>query len=262
MKNAHVTASRSTGFTIFEIAVALFIIGLLFGSIFMPLQTQVHSRKVEQTEELLGEAREALLGYAAAYGHFPCPADATSAGREPPGTDHVTGACPTYHGFLPAATLGFRASDGQGYASDGWGMTANRIRYAVSSQTIGGSGNTNALTRIHGMRTAGIAELGNPALSLFQVCSAGSGVGATSCAGAGTIVSTAPVVVWSSGENAASGGISTDEAQNPSEKGGSLDRIFVSRVSSNVAGREFDDMVTWIPMPILIARMVSAGRLP
>ena len=255
-------ASRSTGFTIFEIAVALFIIGLLFGSIFMPLQTQVDSRKLEQTEELLAEAREALLGYAAAHGHFPCPADATSAGHEAVGTDHATGTCPTYHGFLPAATLGFRASDGQGYASDAWGTGAHRIRYAVSNQAIGGTSNTNALTRTHGMRAAGIAELSNPALSLFQICAAGSGVGAASCAGAGTLVSTAPVVVWSSGANAAMGGTSADEAQNPNDKGGSADRIFVSRVRSNVAGREFDDIVTWLPMPILIGRMVSAGQLP
>jgi type II secretory pathway pseudopilin PulG len=257
-----VGARRSNGFTILEIAIALFIAGLLFGSIFMPLKTHVDSRKLEQTEELLGEAREALLGYATAHGHFPCPADATSAGREPAGTDHVTGTCPTYHGFLPAAMLGFRASEDHGYASDAWGTGANRIRYAVSSQTIGAAGNTNALTRTHGMRTAGISELSNPALSLFQVCAAGSGVGPASCAGAGTLVSTTPVVVWSSGANAATGGMGADEAQNPSDKGGSADRIFVSRVRSNVAGREFDDIVTWIPMPILIARMVSAGQLP
>jgi type II secretory pathway pseudopilin PulG len=257
-----VAASRSTGFTIFEIAIALFIIGLLFGSIFMPLQTQVDSRKLEQTEELLAAAREALLGYAAARGHFPCPADATSAGRESAGADHVTGTCPTYQGFLPAATLGFKGSDGQGYASDAWGTAANRIRYAVSNQTIGAASNTNALTRTHGMRTAGMSELGNPALSLFQVCAAGSGVGAASCAGAGTLVSTTPIVVWSSGANAAMGGMSLHEAQNPNDKGGSADRIFVSRVRSDAAGRQFDDIVTWIPMPILIGRMVAAGQLP
>jgi type II secretory pathway pseudopilin PulG len=255
-------ASTSTGFTIFEIAVALFITGLLFGSIFMPLQTQVDSRKVQQTEELLAEAREALLGYAAANGHFPCPADERSVGHEAAGTDHVTGTCPTYHGFLPAATLGFRATDGQGYASDAWGSAANRIRYAVSNQAIGGTTNTNALTRTHGMRNAGIAELSNPALSLFQVCAAASGTGAASCAGAGTLVSTTPAVLWSSGANATMGGTSADEGQNPNDNGGSADRIFVARVRSNVAGREFDDIVTWIPMPILIARMVSAGQLP
>jgi type II secretory pathway pseudopilin PulG len=257
-----VRARRSAGFSIFEIAIALFLVGLLFGTIFMPLQTQVDLRKLEETEALLAEARESLLGYAAAHGHLPCPADEASAGYEARGSDHASGACPTYHGFLPAATLGFRGADGKGYGADAWGTGANRIRYAVSSQTIGPASNTNALTRTHGMRTAGIAELSNPALALFQVCAGGSGVGSTSCGSAGTLVSTAPVVVWSGGPNAATGGGSVDEAQNPSDRGGSADRVFVSRVRSDVAGREFDDVVTWIPMPILIGRMASAGQLP
>jgi hypothetical protein len=62
--------------------------------------------------------------------------------------------------------------------------------------------------------------------------------------------------------NAATGGDSIDEAQNPNAKGGGADRVFVSRVRSNVPGREFDDLVTWIPMPVLIGRMVMAGQLP
>jgi type II secretory pathway pseudopilin PulG len=255
--------TKAAGFTIIELAVALFLVGLLFGGVFVPLQTQVDTRKIEQTEQLLSKAREALLGYAAAHGYFPCPADAASAGLEPAGSDHATGRCPSYHGFLPAAALGFSASDGHGYAADAWGTAANRIRYAVSNQTIGPAGNTNALTRANGLRTAGIANLSDPALSLLHVCGGGKGVSpGVSCGSTPTLVSTAPVVIWSVGPNGVTGGTSIDEAQNPNPNGGSADRIFVSRTRSSTAGGEFDDIVTWLPMPIMIGRLVAAGQIP
>lgn len=251
------------GFTIIELAVALFLVSLLFGSIFIPLQGQIESRKIGETEDLLEKAREALLGYAAANGYFPCPADDTTSGQEPAGSNHTTGICPAYHGFLPAAALGFQASDGQGYAVDGWGVTANRIRYAVASYTVGPVTNTNPFTRANGMRTAGIANLADTALSLFRVCDSGRGISAgANCGTARTVASTAPVMVWSAGANAATGGSSIHEAQNPNPNSGSSDRIFVMRTRSTVAGNEFDDIVTWIPMPIVISRMLLAGHLP
>lgn len=258
-------ATRSThgGFTIVELAFALFLVALLFGSVFVPLQTQVDTRKVEETRQLLGRAREALLGFAVAHGYFPCPADGTGSGQEPAGSDHATGQCPAYHGFLPAAALGFPFADAQGYAVDAWGISTNRIRYAVANQAVGPAGNSNAFTRANGMRAAGISNMSDPALSLFHVCASGKGVSAgATCGSAPTVVSTTPVVIWSVGANAATGGTSLDEAQNPNPNGGSMDRIFVSRTRSNAAGNEFDDIVSWIPMPILIGRMVAAGQIP
>ena len=171
--------------------------------------------------------------------------------------------CPAYHGFLPAAALGLPASDANGYALDAWGSGANRIRYAVASQSVGSASNTNAFTRTYGMRAAGISSLSDTALSLFHVCGSGKGVSAgVSCGSAPTLVSSAPVMIWSVGPNAATGGASVDEAQNPNPNGGSADRIFVSRARSDVEGNEFDDIVAWIPMTILIGRMVAAGQLP
>ena len=256
-------ARAALGFTLIELAVALFLVSLLLGTIFVPLQSQIEARKIEQTGQLLERAREALLGYAAANGYFPCPADATSSGRESAGTNHSTGYCPAYQGFLPAATLGFPASDGQGYAVDGWGIAANRIRYAIADATVGPPTNTHAFTRANGMRTAGIANLSHATLSLFHVCDSGRGVaGGAHCGTALTLVSTTPIVVWSAGANAATGGASVHEAQNPNPNGGSADRIFVMRTRSSVAGNEFDDIVTWIPMPILIGRMLVAGHVP
>jgi hypothetical protein len=113
------------------------------------------------------------------------------------------------------------------------------------------------------MRTATIAALGDPSLSLFHVCGTASGVvPGTSCGTALTLVSTTPIVVWSVGGNGFEGGASADEAQNPNPKGGSADRIFVSRIRNKVSGSEFDDIVWWIPMPVVVARMIAAGQLP
>ena len=113
------------------------------------------------------------------------------------------------------------------------------------------------------MRKGSIAALADPALSLLHVCASGIGIsGAANCGNAETVVSTAPVVVWSVGQNGARGGRSAHEAQNPNPNGGSSDRLFVSRAHSTTREHEFDDVVTWIPMPVLIQRMVAAGHLP
>ena len=254
--------SAPRGFTLFEVAVALFLLSLLFGSVFIPLRTQIDTRNIDATQRLLAQARDALIGYAISRGHFPCPADQTSAGQEAAGADHASGFCPTYYGFLPAAALGLHAADAQGYVVDAWATSANRIRYAVSDQNVGPAANTRTFTRVNGLRSAGIAALGDPGLSLFYVCASATGVTSASCGSAQTIVSTAPAVIWSSGENAPTGGTSMDEAQNPNARGGSRDRIFVSRVRSSAAGNEFDDIVTWVSMPRLIGSMVAAGHLP
>ena len=251
------------GFTIIEVAVALFLISLLFGSIFIPLQSQVDSRNVTLTERRLAIAREALIGYAVARGFFPCPADEASAGQEAAGADHASGFCTAFHGFLPAATLGLQGADAQGFGVDAWAGSSNRLRYAVTDQSVGPGANTRAFTRANGMRTAGIAALGNPALSLMHVCASAKGnVAGTSCGSAETTVSTTPVVIWSVGPNAASGGAGADEAQNPNPNGGSKDRIFVMHSRSNAADNEFDDILTWVPMTHLVRAMLAAGHLP
>jgi type II secretory pathway pseudopilin PulG len=263
---------RGRGFTLVEIAIAVFIITLLLGSILVPLTTQVESRNIDTTQRILDQAREALLGFAAANGYFPCPASSTSNGQEAAGFDHSAGAastCPaavlggnTYIGFLPAARLGFTPTDANGYAVDAWGLTQNRIRYAVSNVTVNGI--TQPFTRTNGMKNAGMANV--TSANLLYVCNSGTGVIAgTNCGTAVMLTSNAPVVIWSVGPNAAAGGgASVHEAQNPNPNGGSLDRIFVSRTqaAAGAAGGEFDDIVTWIGTPTLLNRLIAAGQLP
>jgi type II secretory pathway pseudopilin PulG len=249
-------ARSAAGFTILEHAVSLSIIALVLGSVLVPLQTQLENRKLDETRRMLDVAAEMLLGYAAANGYFPCPADAASNGQEPLGTNHVTGGCAVSHGFLPAALLGFRPTDAQGYAVDAWDGASQRIRYAVSSQTIGGV--ANALTRTNGLRSAPLTSFGST--PLFHICQSGNGATASDCGTAVTLASNAVAVVWSVGPNGAKGGSSVHEAQNPNPNGGSADFVFVSRGHSNVTGHEFDDLMTWIPATTLMGRLVAAGQ--
>ena len=248
--------SASAGFTILEHAVSLSVIALLLGSIMVPLQTQIENRKVDETKRTLELAQEALLGFFAANGYFPCPADLASNGHEPIGANHATGACPTYYGFLPAGMLGFKPVDAQGYAVDAWDGAANRIRYAVSDRTIAGV--SNVFTRANGTRAVPLASLG--AGSHFDICQSGVGATASDCGASVTLASNAVVVVWSTGPNAAIGGTSVHEAQNPNARGGSADRVFVTRTVSTTPGHEFDDVLTWLPMPALLTRVVLAGH--
>lgn len=258
---------RGYGFTLIEMAVAIFVLALLLGSIVVPLTTQVEQRKASDTRKILDEARDALIGFAAANGRLPCPASATSNGSESfaGGGSAANGNCSTtpppggFHGFLPAVTLGLTPTDSQGYAVDGWGLGQNRIRYAVSNQTVNGI--TNPLTRASGMASAGLSNLA--AAQFLYVCNSGTGVTpGSNCGTAVTLASNAMAVLYSVGPNASTGGTSAHEAENPNPSGGSADRIFVNRDRSDVAGSEFDDIVTWIGTSPLFNRMIAAGQLP
>jgi len=121
------------GFTLVEIAIAIFIITILLGSILVPLTTQVEQRQVSETQKILEDIKEALIGHSVAKGYLPCP-DRTSGGAgtaNDTANDGVedfntgTGVCfsTTATGNVPWVTLGLGASDP-------WG---NRFRYRIHS---------------------------------------------------------------------------------------------------------------------------------
>jgi prepilin-type N-terminal cleavage/methylation domain-containing protein len=237
--------SKASGFTLVEMAVVLVIVGLMIGGLLMPLSAQMEMRGYQETNKRLEDAKDALIGYAMANGRLPCPASNTSNGVEDP----VGGGVCThaYDGFLPAVTLGLPNVDSSGFALDGWGGSpTNRIRYAVTSS------NSNAFTTSSGMRNIGMSTL---APNLY-VCASGSGVTATTCGTATSLTTSSVVVIFSSGKNAASGGISTDESKNIDN-----DKVFVSHEPTTGAN-EFDDIVTWISPSLLYNRMVTTGQLP
>jgi type II secretory pathway pseudopilin PulG len=267
--NARSHGERSSaGFTIFELALTLAIMAAITGSVLVPFVAQITQRNVSATEKLLDEAKEALTGFATATGRLPCPAvdgaTGNSYGAEAfqPGSSAGDGKCLSEYGYLPAATLGLPNVDNHGFAVDAWGATKeHRIRYAVWQGT---GSSAYWFTKNDGMRTATPGVIASA--KYYYVCNSGLGVTAgTNCGSAVQITDATPVVIWSPGANAATtGGLSADEAQNPnpSQAGGSSDRIFVSRTHMDVTGSEFDDVVTWMSVGSLVGRMVLGGVLP
>lgn len=264
------------GFTLAELAIVLLIVGLLLAGLLTPLTTQVEIKRISDTQKILEDAKEALLGFAAANGRLPCPASsASNIGLESFCTT-ATGGCTAtttyqshgrcsnpFDGLLPAVSLGFGPTDNQGYALDGWAITpSNRLRYAVSNTALDVLSPPSLLTSQNGLKTAGISAVAGK--SFLYVCSVTPGAPpASNCVPAtATLTSTAPAIVYSVGGNAAQGGISADEKANPNPNGGDVDPVFVSHTRNSVAGSEFDDVVTWLSMNTLISRMVAAGSLP
>ena len=127
--------SRSKGFSLVELAVAVAIIALLLAGAMIPLATQIDVRNVADTQRSMESIREAIMGFAQANGRLPCPA----AGGTPAGTTDTTtwatpiaaGAeqwdpanlrCYIEFGVVPWAALGVPETDA-------WGR---RFSYRVS----------------------------------------------------------------------------------------------------------------------------------
>jgi type II secretory pathway pseudopilin PulG len=228
------------GFSLIEMAVVLFVITLLIGSLLVPLSTQVDQRQISEAEKALDEIRQALLGFAAANGYLPCPDTGTN------GAENVTagGLCSTITvnvacGRLPHATLGV-------VNSDVWG---NRFTYCINEQFA---------------RRA-------PAAS-FSLATAGTDVNICTTAACGTAISTSAVLaVLSHGKNGFGAVNLATAAQNPvaphadeQENYDNNDRFIVwrTRTGTGATAGEFDDIVIWLPRFTLFNRMVAAGRLP
>ncbi len=261
MHRSNGRAAGMRGFTLLELSVVVLVITLLLGSLLIPLATQVEQRNVSETQKRLQEVKEALIGYAMANGRFPCPAG-TVAGEKgiekfAAGGSAADGNCSNFFdGYVPGITLGLSNIDGDGFVVDAWGLQQNRVRYAISNTTVGGS--TNPFTKTGGMQAAGIASLGQPTINLIFVCAASPGTGIqANCNGAQILASDAVFVVYSLGKNAAtSGGTSADEAANLND-----DPVFVSRVNSQ-KDVEFDDLMLWSSRYNIISQLTASGQLP
>jgi prepilin-type N-terminal cleavage/methylation domain-containing protein len=259
------SCNRGAGFTLIEIAVAIFIIAILLGSILVPLTTQVEQRQVSETQKMLEDIKEALIGHAVAKGYLPCP-DQTSGGAgviysndyANDGVEDFSGGncigtsqgstgppdVRKWIGNVPWVTLGFGASDP-------WG---NRFRYVVDQEF------TNRAT-------------------VFNL-SSGADVGVcTSVACTTRLTSTtgppgeaAVVVILSHGKNGFGAMcplcVPPNSFRPAPTSADELDNItgptFTSRPITpvgSIAG-EFDDVVTWLGKYTLFNRMVAAGKLP
>ena len=128
--------SRSKGFSLVELAVALAIIALLLAGALIPLSTQIDVRNSGDTQRGMESIRDAIVGFAQANGRLPCPANGatpagtvdtttwpTSVGAGTEQWDPPNNRCYTVFGVVPWATLGVPETDA-------WGR---RLSYRVSS---------------------------------------------------------------------------------------------------------------------------------
>lgn len=240
---------NSRGFTLIEMAVALVVIALLLGSILVPLATQVEQRQIGDTQKILEEIKESLVGFALAHGYLPCP-DKTAGGSTPPndvandGNEdfNADGTCITAEGNVPWATLGVPGTDP-------WG---NRFRYRVDTDFARRPPGTT-----FNLATGADLRVCTTAACTASLTSSTTGNGAAA-------------VILSHGRNGLGAIHSLTNAANPAPA--SADELenangnasFVSRVvtaAGSTAG-EFDDIVSWLSKYTLFNRMVAAGKLP
>ncbi len=230
------------GFTLVEMAIVLVIVALLIGGVLAPLSTQKEQERRKENQQLLEQAREALLGYAAVNGYLPCP-DTDGDGLE----DSAGGTCgpataittiyypadPTLTGRLPWATLGIDAD------LDPWG-DRHFVRYTVHGVYVS---DTLSLTS---------SSLGPNQLDIFAT---NANCGTTTQ----PVALDVPAVIWTTAKNFyyQAPTSSADEIVN-----NTLDNCFIVRDYNTIAGQEFDDQVVWLSRNILFNRMITAGKLP
>lgn len=243
------------GFTLIELMVVLLVMAILASGLAIPLAAQLNARRAEDARRQLAEVRDALLGFAAAQGRLPCPAIAAG-GEEAfaPGGDPGNGECATFGaGFVPGTALGIASPGGEGFVRDPW---EGRLRYAVASSAVNGV--TRPFTRSNGAAAATLPALGAASRFLI-VCSSGSGATGSGCGAASMqLTRRAVFVLLSTGPNGGrTPAAASDEARNLDGNG-----VFVARENGIDAGGEFDDVVAWVSLPLLVHRLLAAGRLP
>lgn len=243
MTAMHTSRQRMRGFSLLEVAVVLFIIVLLLGSILIPLSTQVEQKQINDTQRTMDEIREALIGFTVSNGYLPCPAISATNGLE----DRTGGTCTSNRrqGYIPWQTLGISSADAWGHL----------YRYSVTLSYA-------SSTTLFSLTTT-------PDITIQTRNSAGALTNLTT-------TNSVPAVVISHGKNGF-GSVNTNgvaqilpanwAANNVDENTNATGTTaFVSRAAQAAnttgTGGEFDDVLVWIPRYTLANRMVAAEKLP
>ena len=260
---------RQAGFTLVELAVVIAILALVLGTMLAPLRAQIDAARIRDAQRMLGEIREALIGHALARGALPCP-DVASDGID--GVAPAVCAGAALAGVLPYQTLGMPRADPWG-RHFGYRVTrefSHRLLTgrppATGRLDLTDTGDITVLTRGDDPGTAGTVEFKHQSVAT-------------------ALTRTAPALVHSFGPNGLGGiGAATGRALAPPSGGAAderenadADATFVSRVHSRGADGcddadessappppscGFDDIVTWVSTPVLMARLVEARVLP
>jgi prepilin-type N-terminal cleavage/methylation domain-containing protein len=262
------------GFTLVELAIVIFIIGLLIAGLIGPVEVQLEARDRHRTQVALDAAGEALYGYALSNRRLPCP-DQDGDGMEDPTFDPSnasTATCDGDGGFLPWADLAVGPGDAWGNRFTYRVTAPSYIRPAQDTVCNGDAGGTLEFD-ICATGDIEILTRGDDASSSANI----EGKFEFAAISPGSVVA----VVLSHGRNGygATGtdgslreavpSSNADEDENADGDNGFVARRY-SRTQSGCADDddegtplcEFDDLVLPISRSILNSRMVSAGQLP
>lgn len=239
MISIQITRRKNLGFSLVELAIVLIIIGFILSMLLTPLSAQRELSARLQTQKLLNDANEALVGYAIVNGYLPCP----DTKPIPDGIENrkADGTCVNDDGVLPWNTLGVERVDAWehyfGYHVDA--TFSNSTNLFKISDAAGASG-----IKITGDN--GVALVSTNSRPVAVILSYGA-----NAYGATNTLQATPA-------NKMSAPIGTDEKENVD-----ADNDFINRTpSAKGSANEFDDMLTWISPKILVNRMIMAQRLP
>jgi len=222
----------SQGFTLIEMTMVIFILGLMMTAFLEPLASRVEEEQRNNTQIQLDEIEEVLYGYVLRNNHLPCP-DCI---------DNTAGVCDVLDGTdvvgnLPWVTLGVKGTDE-------WN---NIFTYQVDSEYADTTDGTPLQAGCAGISaTLGVS---------FSLCSDGD-ITVLDSAGGNNVATNITAIVVSHGKNWGNS-TSADEAENTDG-----DAVFVDKDYSQATGAEYDDILIWISPHILNTMSVKAGMLP
>lgn len=267
---------KQGGFSLIELAVVMMIMGLLLGGLLGPLGSRSQQERIDTEQNDLAAIKAALISYAIRHGRLPCPDTEAEApidlrdGYEnnplpEQRCGHSTGivAAPSLaeqrkvvSGFLPYSELGVGQYDAYGNAY----LYTVSLSYADRPSSLDPTPFPE-LTSTSNPPPTGACELARADLAprpSFTICSKGA-IRILDQAGAATpIYDDLPFMVVSRGSSgkAAVNGIA-DQQENVDG-----DRSFVYKHFNTSTGNEFDDVLMWVPAPVLGLNLIQAGALP
>lgn len=240
-----------SGFSLIELTIVLFIVGLLLSSFLLPLSTRIEQNKRITTRDQLDEIEQVLYGYILKENRFPCPDCVNNGGNCDTAAANdgledrlanTDGDCAVEVGNLPWATLGVKGTDD-------WN---NRFTYRVTDNFADIADGSGVGCQSNSPVTVGVS---------FTLCSNGNIRVKADTANTNYIAINIPAIVVSHGRNF---NLIDAAVRSPNERENtdSDDGIFVDAEYSQQAGAEFDDMLVWVSPFLLRSKMIKAGILP